>query len=78
MRSVIKRERVRVEDGTCPANGGQTLSDACAGTGTPRPGLRLVEANGRVHAIEVTCRCGEVSLIELEYDPAEEDTPRGE
>ena len=31
------------------------------------PGVRLHRADGRVHAIEVTCSCGETKLIELTY-----------
>ncbi len=31
------------------------------------PGVRLHRADGRVHAIEVTCSCGETKLIELAY-----------
>jgi len=31
------------------------------------PGVRVLRAGGRVHALEVTCACGETTLIELEY-----------
>ena len=71
MRSVIKREQVREEHGPRPKSQRESRADACSGAGAPAPGLRLVEANGRVHAIELTCKCGEVSLIELEYDTQE-------
>ncbi len=32
------------------------------------PGARLVHVDGKVQAIEVTCRCGEVSVLEIEYE----------
>jgi hypothetical protein len=34
----------------------------------------VVRLDGRVHAIELTCRCGEVSVIEIEYESDEDDT----
>jgi hypothetical protein len=34
-------------------------------------GVRLLERDGRVHSIELTCACGEVSVIELEYAAAQ-------
>lgn len=36
------------------------------------PGVRLLRAGGVVHAIEITCSCGEVALVELDYPPAPE------
>ena len=30
---------------------------------------RLLEEAGLVRAVEVTCSCGETTVIELEYDP---------
>jgi hypothetical protein len=37
------------------------------------PGVRLLSSGGLVHAIEITCSCGEVALVELDYPPAAED-----
>lgn len=64
MRDVIKKERVRVGESEGPSTPGGGASHA------PVPGVRLVRLEGRVHAIEVTCRCGEVSLLEIEYEDA--------
>jgi hypothetical protein len=33
-------------------------------------GVRLLSSGGLVHAIEITCSCGEVALVELDYPPA--------
>ena len=33
-------------------------------------GVRLIRVDGRAHSIELTCDCGQVSVIELEYEPA--------
>ena len=32
------------------------------------PGVRLVHVDGRVQAVEVTCRCGDVAVLDIEYD----------
>jgi hypothetical protein len=39
-----------------------------------RKTARLVEVDGRVRAIEVTCACGETTLVELAF---ESPTPAG-
>ena len=36
------------------------------------PGVLLHRADGRVHAIEITCACGEKKLIELAYGEKEQ------
>lgn len=73
MKQVIKRDHVR--EGERAEGAGDTSSRmAC----TPRaraahaPGVNLVRIDGRVQAIEVTCRCGDVSVLEVDY---EETTP---
>ena len=40
----------------------------------PTPGIRLMRLDGRVHSIELTCGCGEVSILEIEYDESENST----
>lgn len=35
--------------------------------------LELLEQGGRVHAIQLTCSCGEVSVIDLEYPEGNEE-----
>ena len=51
-RGVIKRERVRTDDEPC----------------LPAPGVRLVQLDEHTQAFEFTCACGEVSLIEIQYE----------
>ena len=65
MRKVIKKECVRI-DGSGAAQAGRSARS------TDRvPGVRLIRLDGRVHSIELTCRCGDVSILEIEYDGAE-------
>ena len=61
MRRVIKRERV-CEELEAHASG------ASSAGGGLRPGIRLVRVDGRVHSIELTCGCGRVSLLEIDYE----------
>jgi len=59
--SIIKRERVLVAPaGASPARPAKT---ACAPVRKAEP----VVVGGHVRAIEVTCGCGDVLLVELEY-----------
>ncbi len=32
--------------------------------------MRLLELAGRVHALELVCSCGEVTVVELDYPDA--------
>ena len=68
MRSIIKKDNVReLELGAArPAAKPRAARHAKK--------LELLELEGRVHAIELTCSCGEISLIDLEYP---EDTAPG-
>ena len=63
MNRVIKRDRVRVGES-------RRLETPSATPGAPRAaaGARLIQLEGNVQAIEVTCRCGTVSIVELELD----------
>ncbi len=67
---VIKRHRVRAGAAESPP------SKPSPSTHAPRvqQGARLVHVDGRLHAIEVTCACGEVMVIEVEYESAPEET----
>ncbi len=68
MRKVIKRERVQVgEVHRIRTNDHGQQSAAHTPSG---PGVRPVRVDGRVHAIEFTCRCGTVSIVEIEYEEA--------
>ena len=60
---IIKRNAVRLEER--PARR-ESSAAACA----PAQGARLLRTDGVVRAIEVTCSCGDVTVIELEYSAA--------
>ncbi len=62
MHEVIKRDRVRVQ-GEPPAR--QAPPAATHRAAGP---IELVRAQGRIVAIRLTCRCGEVSVLEVEYE----------
>lgn len=63
MRSIIKKSQTRPAAAVPAAQPG--------GAARPARGceerLRLLRADGLVHAIEVTCACGSVTVVELEY-----------
>jgi hypothetical protein len=68
--SIIKRQSVRL-DAIRPASGaGAAPGQAC--TAAPHTSARLLRANGVVRAIEVTCACGEVTVLELEVEATRE------
>ncbi|MFT5291104.1 MAG: hypothetical protein ACI8PQ_001701 [Planctomycetota bacterium] len=66
MQNIIKYNTVR----QVSPQGQRPVSVAHPTEAAPKdaaPGVRLHRADGRVHAIEVTCACGETKLIELAY-----------
>lgn len=69
LQSIIKHDRVRVDDGHEPA---AALPNAQRPTaertgGRCRKSVELLRVQGAVQAIQVRCSCGEVSVIEIEY-----------
>ena len=61
MHSIIKKAQLA----TAPARKASAPREpAC------EQGVRLLSSGGLVHAIEITCSCGEVALVELDYPPA--------
>jgi hypothetical protein len=64
-RGVIKRDQVRV-DGEDARSGAP--ASASAPPAAPVPRARLVRVDEHTQAIEFTCPCGEVSLIEIESE----------
>ena len=64
--SVIKREQVRLDE-PGPAREPRAPARA-ASCGSAPARVRLIQIEGRTQAIEFTCRCGEVSLLELQYE----------
>lgn len=63
IRSIIKHELVRVEENDPARVDSSGHGKACVA----EPSARLLEIEGRAHAIEVTCGCGEVIVLELDY-----------
>jgi len=67
MASIIKSNHVRVQERTAPGAAGSAASSRQRHEKT----VQLLHIEGRVQAIELVCTCGEKTLIELDYDPAE-------
>lgn len=60
--TIIKKEDARLEESA-------SLSDPS--TSCETAGVKVHETGGRVQAIEVTCACGETTVIQLEYPSTE-------
>lgn len=71
-RGVIKREHVRVDGNGARARPLATQAEgeaACtAHPGGVVPRVRVVALDEHTQAFEFTCTCGEVSLIEIQYE----------
>lgn len=63
MGNLIKGERVRLLAETNP--------EPAQPPATCAKSVRLLKLDGEVRAIELTCSCGERSLIELDYSEAD-------
>lgn len=66
--TIIKRNRVNVGTGHESPTAGHRAKDPQASAHAKH--VRLLEHEGRVRAIELTCSCGDVSVIELDYPDA--------
>jgi hypothetical protein len=65
--TIIKRERVQLESVRRVPTASQFSSGTDASNARPKS-VRTVEVSGRVQAIELTCSCGEQTVIELDYE----------
>jgi hypothetical protein len=65
LQKVIKRERIH--SGPTPRDPGRNGQKPTARPAA-RKGARLIHVDGRLQAIEVTCACGDVMVIEIEYE----------
>lgn len=73
MSSIIKRAAVQAA--AAAAAPGSALPGATSrARGAHAKRVELVRVGERVHALELTCSCGETTLIELDYP---EDSPDG-
>ena len=66
MHSIIKKSQVQYE-GHQVRGLANLAGSGSAGCDTERS-LRLVEVSGVASAIEVRCSCGDIFMIELEYE----------
>ena len=62
--SIIKKELVRLAEAGAPPT--PARAPATRSARHPKT-VQLVRVAGRVRAVELTCSCGERSVIELEY-----------
>ena len=60
---IIKKSRVQVEEGA-PSR----RVDRSRARSTCTKSARLLEEDGLVRAVELTCSCGETTVLELEYE----------
>jgi hypothetical protein len=81
MKQVIKKDHVRVgESAEAAAENGTNGSSRAPAARSPHahgsrgPGAHLVRIDGRVQAIELTCRCGDVSVLEIDYEDPTQPT----
>jgi len=85
MKQVIKKDRVQVSEYDADAGEGGSAGSSGPGGRTPvaraphaqsprGPGVHLVRIDGRVQAIELTCRCGDISVLEIDYDDTTQPT----
>jgi len=64
--TIIKREHVQLERVRRVPTAAQSGTGQDASCAQPKS-VRTVEVAGRVQAIELTCSCGERTVIELDY-----------
>ena len=64
MRNVIKRERVQVGGGPLRATSGNEEA-----AGRHERSVRVVHLDDGTVAVEYTCKCGDVALFEIEFEP---------
>jgi len=67
LHSIIKHDRVRLGD--CDAELPAALPARARGGVRCKKSVQLLREAEIVHAIEVRCSCGEVTVVEIEYGP---------
>jgi hypothetical protein len=63
MHSIVKKQFVQVDAPrpAQPSRAGRAAASRC------EKGLRPLRIEGVVRAVEITCSCGETTVVELEY-----------
>lgn len=75
MSAIIKSSNVRQDDSQASESPAPAVPSArLAADGAHAKQVELLRVGERVHALELTCSCGEVTLIELDYPGRDEDT----
>jgi hypothetical protein len=69
--SVLKRTNVALD--AAPARSGARGEQSCG-----QPAAELIHVDGRPYAIEITCTCGERTLVELVVDRPAPSAPASE
>ena len=66
---IIKRTNVHLEPGSGPLDSSAAAAGGQVGACAQRPEqtARLLEREGVVHAIELSCACGRTTVVELDY-----------
>lgn len=67
MQAIVKKQFVQVD--------AQEHAAAARGSSAPRAckkSVRLLRIEGVVQALEVTCSCGELTVVELDYQASKE------
>jgi hypothetical protein len=72
MQSIIKSRSVRATDATSGHDAGGVPAVSSGRKARCQKSARFVRADERVHAIEITCSCGEVTVVELDYPQSPE------
>ena len=71
MRSVIKRSQVQVDEASAPRERAPRAGSPSGTKAPPSPSpprVRLIQIDAETQALEFTCACGEVSLIEIQCE----------
>jgi len=69
MRSIIKRDQVRVDEPGKPRSRAEPAAEPTGSAGARHaPAVRLLTLEAGLQALEFTCSCGEVSLIEIQCE----------
>ena len=67
--SIIKHDRVRIAESAADVPSALPARNASTRC---QKSVQLVRENAVVHALQVRCTCGEVTLVEFEYGPSAE------
>lgn len=65
---IIKKDRVLLPGAEAPGTPTPNAALPSANTRACRKSVRTIAHEGRVRAIEVTCSCGEKTLVELDIE----------